>query len=148
MRIAIPKGDGQYHLLTNKGLQTGDRVFPMTRGWNDGSLYYVIGLNGLEISGFPNDPHIILDLHYNGSKSYEVQTDRGWGPMESYFKLESGNSADVNHDPHEPSDRLCDRIGELERENARLRDRMRCYAQLLLDEGDTAMHAAIMADLT
>jgi dynactin complex subunit len=38
---------------------------------------------------------------------------------------------------------------QIEREeNARLRDRMRCHAQMLLDEGDTAMHAAIMADLS
>jgi len=70
-------------------------VFPMTHGWNDGQVYYVTGLNGPEMSGFPDDPHIILDLHYDGSKSYEVQTDRGWGPRESYFKLESDNSANV-----------------------------------------------------
>ena len=92
MRIAIPKGIGQFHLLTNTELQSGDRVFPMTHGWNDGVFYYVVGLNRPEISGFPNDPHIILDLQYSESKSYEVKTDRGYGPRESYFKLESDNS--------------------------------------------------------
>jgi hypothetical protein len=30
MRIAIPNGKGEYHLLTNVGLQCGDRAFPLT----------------------------------------------------------------------------------------------------------------------
>ena len=42
------------------------------------------------MSGFPNEPHIIKDLNYdNGSqgKAYQVRTDKGYSPIESYFKI-------------------------------------------------------------
>ncbi len=42
------------------------------------------------MSGFPNEPHIILDLNYdNGkqSKAYQVRTNNGYSPIECYFKI-------------------------------------------------------------
>lgn len=58
----------------------------MTHGWNDGQFYYIRELS-VEFSGFPDDPHIILSLDSGRSKSYQTQTDKGFGPRESYFKL-------------------------------------------------------------
>jgi hypothetical protein len=101
MRIAISNGAGSFHLLTNTGIQPGDRVYPLTHGWNDGQAYYVMGLHDPKMAGFPDHPHIVLDMNYGGSKSYEVQTDKGYGPRECYFKMEvdfSSNTPDPAHE--------------------------------------------------
>lgn len=88
MNIAIPKGGGKFHLLTNVGIEVGDRVFPLTMGYNDGQVYYVMSIETSKAcSGWPDEPHIVLDLDYGRTKSYQVQTDKGYGPRESYFKL-------------------------------------------------------------
>ena len=88
MNIAIPKGGGKFHLLTNVGIEVGDRVFPLTIGYNDGQDYYVMAINtSKSCSGWPDDPHIVLNLDYSRSKSYQVETDKGYGPRECFFKL-------------------------------------------------------------
>lgn len=86
------------YIFTNEGLKEGDKVFPIVRGRViDGEFYYsdIILVNGMistsfdYCTGFPKEPHTIVDLKYDESyKSYEVRTDHGYGPVESYFKIE------------------------------------------------------------
>lgn len=91
MKIAIPKGNGrfnEFHLLTNEELAVGDKVFPIAHGWNDGRTWYLIGVDySFTCSGWPTEPHTILDLNYSNDKTYQVRTDHGFGPIEGYFKL-------------------------------------------------------------
>jgi hypothetical protein len=80
------------YTLTNDALKEGDEVFPIGCGrcLDDGG-WILHKLDYREVmSGFPNTPHIIMDLnHANGkqSKAYEIRTDMGYGPKESYFKI-------------------------------------------------------------
>lgn len=88
MRIAIPKGNGEFHLLTNEGLSVGDKVFPIVHGWNDGKIWYLTDIDySLVCSGWPTEPHTLLNLNHSDDKSYQVRTDHGYGPIEKYFKL-------------------------------------------------------------
>lgn len=97
MRIAIPTGAGDFARLTNEGLAVGDKVFPLTSGWTNGRKYYVLRVTtDLTSSGWPSDPHTILDLNHGGSKSHEVRTDKGYGPRECYFKLMAREASDEN----------------------------------------------------
>jgi len=73
--------------LTNENLQVGDEVFPVGYGTirgNDFDLEYFDFRPYM--SGYPDDPHTILDLHYSDDKGYEVRTDKGYGPKKIYFK--------------------------------------------------------------
>jgi hypothetical protein len=80
------------YTLTNDALNVGDEVFPI--GWGrclDDGGWILHELDYREVmSGFPNNPHIIEGLNYaNGkqSKAYEIRTNNGYGPKESYFKI-------------------------------------------------------------
>lgn len=87
MNIAIPNGTSGFLLLSNKDLKVGDQVFPLTQGYNDGKNYFVINIvTNPALTGWPNNPHTILDLAHSESKPYEIRTDKGFGPRESYFK--------------------------------------------------------------
>lgn len=77
------------YTLTNENLNVGDKVYPITRGrcLDDGGWI----LHNLDyrdfISGFPNEPHTLLDLNYSKSKPYQVRTDMGYSPIECYYKI-------------------------------------------------------------
>jgi hypothetical protein len=84
--------DGIRYTLSNDKLRVGDKVFGI--GWGrclDDGGWILHNLDYREVmSGFPNDPCTIKNLNYdNGrqSKAYQVQTDRGFGPIESYYKI-------------------------------------------------------------
>jgi len=88
--------NGIRYTLSNQNLQVGDKVYPIARGrcLDNGEWIlheiefeskYVEGLNR---SGFPDEPHTILDLeHSKDYKPYEVRTDMGYSPIECYFKI-------------------------------------------------------------
>lgn len=89
--------NGIRYTLSNDNLEVNDKVFPIVSGRvrEDGTFVihniefeskYVKGLN---TSGFPNEPHTILDLKYSDYKPYEVRTDCGFSPKERYFKIVS-----------------------------------------------------------
>ena len=87
MRIAIyTPATGQHDRFTNEGLDVGDEVWPLTHGWtDDNNVYHVTDIQKwvwLE----DGRPHIIRNLRHSESKPYEVATDKGYGPRESYFK--------------------------------------------------------------
>lgn len=77
------------YTLTNENLNVGDKVYPIAQGrcLDDGGWI----LHGLDfrdfMSGFPNEPHTIEDLNYSKSKPYQVRTDKGFSPIESYYKI-------------------------------------------------------------
>ena len=78
------------YTLSNDDLKTGDKVFPIAGGrcLDDGGWI----LHDFDFSdycsGFPDEPHIILDLkHSTDYKPYEVRTNCGYSPAECYYKI-------------------------------------------------------------
>lgn len=80
---------GKTYIFSNKNLKEGDKVFPISNGFiGDDKKYYHQEFDFRKIiSGFPNEPHIILNLKYSNYKPYEIRTNKGYGPIESYFKI-------------------------------------------------------------
>jgi hypothetical protein len=84
------------YVFSNEGLQVGDQVFPIVDGQLIGGEWCLTGLrlrSGMQsdekeyCTGFPNDPHTILNLSHSDDRSHEVRTNHGYGPVEGYFKL-------------------------------------------------------------
>lgn len=84
------------YVFSNEGITVGDETFTITDNrLVDGECT----LTGLRLrsgmrsdekeyyTGFPNDPHIILDLEHSTDRSHQVRTNHGYGPVESYFKV-------------------------------------------------------------
>jgi len=87
MKLVIYSEERKY-LLSNKNIDLGDRVYPMTNGQIINEDYYVNEvLHEDNRTGFPDDPHIIKDLDYSGDKRYEVITNKGYGPREKFFRI-------------------------------------------------------------
>lgn len=81
--------DNVRYRLSNENLQVDDKVYPVARGRcveNDEWVLHEIDFDE-DISGFPYEPHTIENRHYSDCKPYEVHTDHGYGPMETYFKI-------------------------------------------------------------
>lgn len=80
---------GFTYTLSNENLLEGDKVYPISDGHLDGQNYIHEGFNfGVLSSGFPDEPHTIINLkHSLDDKGYEVRTNMGYGPIESYFKI-------------------------------------------------------------
>ena len=93
MRLAIPKGNGVFHLLSNKNLKIGDKVFPLTTGYTHHGKYYVLdtcnyhnnSYSLLACTGWPDQPHTIISLFQEDGLP-RIQTDKGEGPAACYFK--------------------------------------------------------------
>jgi hypothetical protein len=80
--------DGIKYTLSNEDLKVGDEVYPISRGRVIEDLYYHEKFDYRDfMSGFPEEPHILLDLHHSDSKPYESRTDHGYSPIESYYKI-------------------------------------------------------------
>ena len=84
--------EGIRYTLSNDDLKVGDKVYPIGNGrcLDDGGWI----LHNLDyrdfMSGFPEEPHTMLDLNYDNGKqgkAYETRTDHGYGPKESYYKI-------------------------------------------------------------
>lgn len=81
--------EGIRYTLSNDNLRKGDKVFPIARGRIVNDKKFILGeLDYREIiSGFPNEPHTIINLKHSDYKPYQVQTDHGYSPIESYYKI-------------------------------------------------------------
>lgn len=87
--------NGVRYTLSNEGVQVGDQVYPIARGRclpDGGWILHEIEFEshrvaGLNTSGFPDEPHTILDLNHSEDKAYQVRTDHGYSPIECYFKI-------------------------------------------------------------
>ena len=92
-KILTKNGERYRYLLSNDNLKVEDKVFPIGKGRVNGNNFHFYEFDWNKYSSsFPDDPHTIINLHYlSGGKSfykpYEVQTDKGWSPAESYFKI-------------------------------------------------------------
>lgn len=88
--------NGIRYTLSNENLNVGDKVYPIAKGRcldNGEWILHEIEfkskyVEGLNTSGFPDEPHTILNLkHSKDYKPYEVRTDMGYSPIECYFKI-------------------------------------------------------------
>lgn len=88
MKVETVHNDIRY-TLTNEGLQNGDRVYPIANGrvLDDGSWIFHKLDYSYHASGFPDDPHTIINLKHDSYKPYEVRTNKGYSPIECYFKI-------------------------------------------------------------
>lgn len=87
--------EGIRYTLSNDNLKVNDEVFPIANGrcTDDGGWI----LHEIEFecrhfkdfvpSGFPDEPHTILDLKHSDYKPYQIRTDQGYGPIEKYYKI-------------------------------------------------------------
>ncbi|MFW5847494.1 MAG: hypothetical protein ACOCVF_01055 [bacterium] len=77
------------YLLSNENLKEGDKVYPIANGrCRDDGSWILHGFNFEEsLSGFPDNPHTIINLKYSDYKPYEVKTDKGYSPIECYYKI-------------------------------------------------------------
>ena len=87
------------YILSNEDLKEGAKVYPISNGRVCENTVYIHYEYDFKIysSGFPDEPHTILEMNYrNGeNKPYEVRTDYGFGPKETYYKIiASLNKAD------------------------------------------------------
>lgn len=74
--------------MTNEDLQVGDKVYPISHGRTKDGKYEHEYFDFRDfMSGYPDEPHTILDLHHSDDKGYEIRTDMGYGPREKYFKI-------------------------------------------------------------
>jgi len=77
------------YILSNENLKVGDRVCPISRGrtYGDKHIHFEYDFRNF-MCGFPDEPHIIQDLHYSkNDKAYQVHTSHGFGPIEMYYKI-------------------------------------------------------------
>lgn len=75
------------YTLSNENLKVSDKVFPIGMGRCLDNATWILHDLDFTISGFPNEPHTILDLNNSSEKSHEIKTDYGCGPIESYYKI-------------------------------------------------------------
>jgi hypothetical protein len=90
------------YTLSNDNLKVGDLVYPIAEGrcLDDGGWI----LHNFDFrdfcSGFPDEPHTILNLNYSTYKPEEVRTSHGFGPIEMYYKIIKVEERIVEY--HEP----------------------------------------------
>lgn len=82
------KHNNVWYTLSNENLMEGDEVFPIARGRIDGDVFLLHEYDFSDfISGFPDEPHTIIDLKHSDYKPYQVRTSHGYSPIESYYKI-------------------------------------------------------------
>lgn len=90
------------YTLSNDNLSIGDKVYPIANGrcLDDGTwVFHKFDFRNF-MSGFPNEPHTILDLnHCPDHKSHEVQTDMGYSPKECYYKIIKKEKQEIINTP-------------------------------------------------
>ena len=81
--------NGIRYTLSNENLMKGDSVFPIASGRvtdNDEWILHTIEYKPSS-TGFPDEPHIIKDLEHSTYKPYQIHTNHGYGPIETYYKI-------------------------------------------------------------
>ncbi len=81
--------DGIRYTLSNDNLKVNDEVYPIARGrclGGDGWILHNFDFRHF-MCGFPDEPHIILDLKHSDYKPYEVRTNHGFSSHECYYKI-------------------------------------------------------------
>jgi hypothetical protein len=81
--------NGIRYTLSNENLAVNDKVYPIAWGRcldDDDWIFHELNYN-YACSGFPYEPHTILDLNYSTSKPERIRTNMGYGPPEIYYKI-------------------------------------------------------------
>lgn len=81
--------DGIRYTLSNEDLKTNDKVYPIASGRcinKDEWILHSISFDPA-FTGFPEEPHIILELNYSKLKYEEVRTNYGYSPKNCYYKI-------------------------------------------------------------
>ena len=81
--------EGKRYIFSNEGIIAGNDVFPIGDGRvgpNDEYIFHSFSFEDY-CTGFPDEPHKMLNTKYSNYKPYEAHTDHGFGPIESYFKI-------------------------------------------------------------
>lgn len=74
--------------FSNEDLKFGDKVFPIANGIVKENVFVFEEFDFSDyMCGYPDEPHIILNLNHSSYKPYEVKTSHGYGPKEIYFKI-------------------------------------------------------------
>jgi len=86
--ITRHKHEGRIYVLSNEGIEVGDEVFPISQGRlvNDEYQHREFDFRWF-MSGFPSDPHKMLDLEHSDYRPFQCRTDHGFGPIEKYFRI-------------------------------------------------------------
>jgi hypothetical protein len=81
--------EGKTYKFSNQNLKAGDEVYPISRGFvGDDKKYHHERFDFRDfMCGFPDEPHIMLNLKHSDYKPYEARTDHGCSPIESYYKI-------------------------------------------------------------
>lgn len=81
--------NGRRYTLSNDGLKTNDKVYPIANGRCLGKDEWI--LHGFDFkectSSFPDEPHTIIDLENSTYKPEQIRTNFGYGPIEKYYKI-------------------------------------------------------------
>ena len=85
MIIEKYKDDIRY-TLSNENLKVGDKVYPILTGRVTDDEKFIIHEIEYE-SNFPDKPHTIRDLNNSDFKPFQVRTNKGYSPIEKYFKI-------------------------------------------------------------
>lgn len=100
MKLAIPKGGGEFYTFTNEDLKIGDKVFPLVHGWSHNGEWYLTDIavwhdedpeNILACTGWSEkeeerEYHTIKDIVKYPNEPLRIITDRGYSPAQCYFK--------------------------------------------------------------
>lgn len=83
-------------IFSNEDLKVGDLVFPIGNGkiLENGRWKFNHYDFSEVMSGYPDEPHKIVDLSHSTYKPYEVRTSHGYGPIEMYYKIIEKEVAD------------------------------------------------------
>ena len=81
--------NGIRYTFSNENLAVNDKVYPIAWGrCLDGGGWILHGFRFEDyLSGFPEEPHVILNLNYSIYKPEQVRTNEGFGPIEIYYKI-------------------------------------------------------------
>lgn len=96
------------YTLSNDNLKLKDKVYPIADGrclQNGGWILHGFDFRDF-CSGFPDEPHIIADLNYDNNrqgKSHQVRTDKGYDPIEQYYKIIKIEERIIKHHEAGPS---------------------------------------------
>lgn len=84
MKLEKVKNNVRY-TFTNEGLKGGDLVWPLIEGrlTDDGYIMHNTRWGEFDLK----DPHIIQNIRHSDERSHEVRTDKGYSPIEVYFKI-------------------------------------------------------------
>ena len=76
------------YLFTNENLKEVDKVYSISRGYCSKEIGYIHHEFDFHMfTEYIDDPHIITNLHHSDYLPYQISTNNGYGPVESYYKL-------------------------------------------------------------